>query len=256
MVETLHPDVLDRYKRHILMRNIGGIGQKKLFNANILLIGLGGIGSSVIQYLAGAGVGNIGIADQDTIALSNLHRQTIYKNKDIGKKKVEVAASFVRELNENIKIDTYDFFIDDHKSAEVISGYDLILDGTDNVKSRIEINKACVKYEKPLIFGGVAGWEGTVSFLLKDGGPCYECIFPNLENSINEFDCNAEGVLGVTTAIVGSYMAAETIKFICNTGKILSNKLLIIDCLNGSFEIFSVKKDYTCLVCNNKNKIS
>ncbi len=256
MVDTLNPDILDRYKRHFLMRNIGGAGQKKLFNANILLIGLGGIGSSVIQCLAGAGIGKIGIADQDTVALSNLHRQTIYKYKDIGKKKVEVASSFARELNENIKIEKYDFFIDNHESAEVISGYDLILDGTDNVKSRIEINKACVKYEKPLIFGGVAGWEGTVSFLLKDGGPCYECIFPNLENSLSEFDCNAEGVLGMTTAMVGSYMAAETIKFICNTGEILSRKLLIIDCLNGSFEIFSAKKDPTCLVCNNQNKCS
>ena len=128
----------------------------------------------------------------------------------------------------------------------------LILDGTDNVKSRKEINKACVNYEKPLIFGGVSGWEGTISFLLKDGAPCYECIFPGIEEDTNELNCNSEGVLGSTTALVGSYMAAETIKYVCNTGNILTNKLLVFDCLNGVFEVFSVEKNVKCLVCNNK----
>ena len=246
------PEFLDRYRRHILMKNIGGVGQKKLCNAKILLIGMGGIGSSTIQYLAGAGVGNIGIVDQDTVALSNLQRQTIYKYNDIGKKKVEVVSGFVRELNNNVKIEKYDFFINNPKSAEVISKYDLILDGTDNVKSRIEINKACIRYEKPLIFGGVSGWEGTISFLLKDGAPCYECIFPNIEDNSNEPNCNSEGVLGAITALVGSYMAAETIKYICSTGNILTNKLLIIDILNGCFEVFSVEKNVKCLACDNK----
>lgn len=252
MPNASNPEFLDRYRRHILMKNIGGIGQRKLGNASVLLIGLGGIGASTIQYLAGAGVGNIGIVDQDTVALSNLQRQTIYNYNDVGEKKIEVASRFVQELNNNVKIDKYDFFIDNSKSAEVISKYDLILDGTDNVKSRVEINRACVKYEKPLIFGGVQGWEGTVSFLLEDGGPCYECIFPGVENNADEYDCNAEGVLGVTTAMVGSYMAAETIKYICNTGKILAKKLLIIDCLNGSFEVFSVEKNIECMACNRK----
>ena len=252
MPNASSPDFLDRYRRHILMKNIGGVGQKKLCNANILLIGMGGIGSSIIQYLAGAGVGNIGIVDQDTVALSNLQRQTIYKYNDIGKKKVEVVSRFVRELNNNVKIEKYDFFIDNPKSAEVISKYDLILDGTDNVKSRIEINKACIRYEKPLIFGGVSGWEGTISFLVKDGAPCYECIFPNIEDNSNELNCNSEGVLGAITALVGSYMAAETIKYICSTGNILTNKLLIIDILNGCFEVFSVEKNVKCLACNNK----
>ena len=177
-------EYLERYRRHILVRNIGGVGQKKLSNASILLIGLGGIGSSAIQSLSAAGIGNIGIADKDTVALSNLQRQTIYSFKDIGKRKVEVVSRFVQELNHNVKIDKYDFFIDDPKSSEVISKYDLILDGTDNIRARIQINKACIKYKKPLIFGGVSAWEGTVSFLLKDGGPCYECIFPGLERSV------------------------------------------------------------------------
>ncbi len=252
MPHTSSPEFLDRYRRHILMKNIGGVGQKKLCNANILLIGMGGIGSSAIQYLAGAGVGNIGIVDQDTVALSNLQRQTIYNYNDIGKKKVEVASRFVGELNNNVKIEKHDFFINNPKSAEVISKYDLILDGTDNVKSRIEINKACIKYGKPLIFGGVSGWEGTISFLLKDGAPCYECIFPGIEEDTNELNCNSEGVLGSTTALVGSYMAAETIKYVCNTGNILTNKLLVFDCLNGVFEVFSVEKNVKCLVCNNK----
>ncbi len=251
MPNASSPEFLDRYRRHILMKNIGGVGQKKLCDANILLVGLGGIGSSTIQYLAGAGVGNIGIVDHDTVALSNLQRQTIYNYNDIGKKKVEVVSRFVRDLNNNVKIEKYDFFIDNPESAEVISKYDLILDGTDNVASRIEINKACIKYEKPLIFGGVSGWEGTISFLLKDGAPCYECIFPNIEESTNELNCNSEGVLGATTALVGSYMAAETIKYVCNTGNILTNKLLIIDCLNGCFEVFSAEKNVKCLACNN-----
>ena len=256
MTNVSSPEYLERYRRHILIKNIGGVGQTKLSNASILLIGLGGIGSSTIQSLAGAGVGNIGIVDQDTAALSNLQRQTIYSFKDIGKKKVEVVSTFVHELNNNVKIDKYDFFINDKKSAEVISKYDLILDGTDNIRARIQINKACVKYKKPLIFGGVSAWEGTVSFLLKDGGPCYECIFPGLEHNSEEFDCNTEGVLGVTTALVGTYMAAETIKYICNTGEILANKVLIIDCLYGSFEVFSAEKNNRCLTCNNKHQCS
>tara|TARA_B100001250_G_C19785198_1_gene783813 strand:- start:559 stop:1314 length:756 start_codon:yes stop_codon:yes gene_type:complete len=249
MVKKKKAEYLERYRRHILMKDIGGVGQKKLNKAKVLVIGLGGIGSASIQYLAGAGIGNIGIADSDTVALSNLQRQTIYSFKDIGKKKVEIASKFVSNLNQDVTIEKYDFFVNNPKSAEVISKYDLILDGTDNVKSRVEINKACIYHKKPLIFGGVSGWEGAVSFLLKDEGPCYECVFPGPDKSLNELDCVTEGVLGVTTSIIGSYMAAEAIKYICNTGRVLSNKLLIIDCLYGSFEVFSVKKNVNCRTC-------
>jgi molybdopterin/thiamine biosynthesis adenylyltransferase len=254
MTKEINSDFLDRYKRHILIKNIGGTGQKKLINAKILLIGLGGIGSSAIQHLAASGFGSIGIADKDTVALSNLQRQTIYGFKDIGEKKVDIAEQFVKKLNQNVKIEKYDLFIDNPQSAKIISEYDLILDGTDNVPSRIIINRACIEYKKPLIFGGVSGWEGAVSFFPKDSGACYECVFPSVGTNSDDLDCSNAGVLGVTTAMVGNYMAAEAIKFICDAGKTLSNKLLIIDCLNGNFETFSVKKNMDCPACKFQKK--
>ena len=249
MHDQLDDYFFERYKRHILIKNIGGQGQKKLGQAKVLLVGLGGIGSTVIQHLAAAGIGKIGLVDQDTVALSNLQRQTIYTFEDIGRKKVSVASNFVKNLNKSVHISEYDFFLNANNSTRVVGEYDIVLDGTDNVESRELINKHCVKLGKPLIFGGVSGWEGLVSLLVYKNSACFACIFTNSEKRPTFFDCSTEGVLGVTTSLVGTLMVAETIKLICNTGQLLTNKLLICDALSGVTEILNVQKNEKCNVC-------
>ena len=249
MHDQLNNYFFERYKRHILIKNIGGQGQKKLGQAKVLLVGLGGIGSTVLQHLAAAGIGKIGLVDQDTVALSNLQRQTIYTFEDIGRKKVSVASNFVKNLNKNVHISEYDFFLNANNSTRVIGEYDIVLDGTDNVESRELINQHCVKLGKPLIFGGVSGWEGLVSLLVYKNSACFACIFTNSEKRPTFFDCSTEGVLGVTTSLVGTLMVAETIKLICNTGQLLTNKLLICDALSGVTEILNVQKNEKCSVC-------
>ena len=249
MIDQLDNYFFERYKRHILIKNIGGQGQKKLGQAKVLLVGLGGIGSTVLQHLAAAGIGKIGLVDQDTVALSNLQRQTIYTFEDIGRKKVSVASKFVKNLNKNVHISEYDFFLHANNSTRVIGEYDIVLDGTDNVESRELINQHCVKLGKPLIFGGVSGWEGLVSLLVYKNSACFACIFTNSEKRPTFFDCSTEGVLGVTTSLVGTLMVAETIKLICNTGQLLTNKLLICDALSGVTEILNVQKNEKCSVC-------
>ena len=242
-------EYLERYKRHIFIKNIGGQGQKKIMQAKVLLVGLGGIGATVVQHLAGAGVGKIGLVDEDTIALSNLQRQTIYKYEDIGLKKVSAASNFVKNLNKNVEVIEYDFFLSENNSADVIQEYDLVLDGTDNIEARQIINQNCVKQRKPLIFGGVSGWEGLVSLFIHENSACFSCLFSNSENRVDLFNCNSEGVLGVTTSLVGTLMVSEAIKLICGTGQLLTNKLLVCDALTGGTEILNLKKSDKCNVC-------
>ena len=245
----LDEEYLERYRRHLLVKNIGGQGQKKLGQAKILLIGLGGIGSTVLQHLAGVGVGKIGLVDQDTVSLSNLQRQTIYKYDDIGKKKVEIASNFVMNLNKHVDIEKYDFFLTSTNSAKIISEYDIILDGTDNIQTRELINQQCLMYCKPLIFGGVSGWEGIVSLFIHNNSACFQCAFASEQQNVSMLDCSSEGVLGVATSLVGTLMVAETIKLICGAGQLLTNKLLICDALTGTTETLFVGKSKNCSAC-------
>ncbi len=253
MDDQIDSEYFERYKRHILIRNIGGQGQRKLVQARVLVVGLGGIGSTVIQHLAAAGIGKIGLVDQDNVELSNLQRQTIYTYEDIGRNKVTVASNFVKKLNKNVSISEYDLFLDSNNSTNIISKYDLVLDGTDNVETRKVINRCCVKQNKPLIFGGVTGWEGLVSLFIYNDSACFECIFSSSEKRPLFLDCSSEGVLGVTTSLVGTMMVAETIKFICGTGQLLTNKLLICDALNGDTEVLNIQKNKTCSTCQKVN---
>ncbi len=253
MNSQLDNEYFERYKRHILVKNIGGNGQKKLGQANILLVGLGGIGSAVLQYLAAAGIGKIGLVDKDTVALSNLQRQTIYTYEDIGKKKVSVASKFIKKLNKNVEITEYSIFLSEDNTDKIIGQHDIVLDGTDNLQTRELINKHCVQQGKPLIFGGVSGWEGIVSLFVYKKSACFGCIFSSSEKRPYTFDCSSEGVLGVTTSLVGTLMVAETIKLICNTGQLLTNKLLICDALNGATQIFNTQRSKKCSTCQHIN---
>ena len=251
MDKLINNEYFERYKRHILTKNIGGPGQKKLGQSKVLLVGLGGLGSTIIQYLAAAGIGSIGLVDKDTVALSNLQRQTIYKYEDIGRKKVRVASNFINKLNKNVEITEYDFFLREKNSTTVVGDYDVVLDGTDNFETRKLINQCCVQQNKPLIFGGVSGWEGIVSLFVYKNSACFGCVFSGSEKRSSFFDCNSEGVLGVTTSLVGTFMVAETIKLICDTGQLLTNKILICDALNGSTEILNTQRNEKCSVCQN-----
>ena len=255
MNDQLDNEYFERYKRHILIKNIGGQGQKKLGNAKVLLVGLGGIGSTVLQHLAASGIGKIGLVDQDTIALSNLQRQTIYTYQDIGRKKVSVASNFVKKLNKNVDVTEYDFFLktNDSDATKIIGEYDVVLDGTDNIEARELINQHCLTQHKPLIFGGVSGWEGLVSLLIYQKSACFKCIFTSSEERPAFFDCSSEGVLGVTTSLVGTLMVAETIKLICGTGQLLTNRLLICNALNGETEVLNTKKNKVCNACQYTN---
>ena len=255
MHDQLDNEYFERYKRHILIKNIGGQGQKKLGNAKVLLVGLGGIGSTVLQHLAASGIGKIGLVDQDTIALSNLQRQTIYTYQDIGRKKVSVASNFVKKLNKNVDVTEYDFFLktNDSDATKIIGEYDVVLDGTDNIEARELINQHCLTQHKPLIFGGVSGWEGLVSLLIYQKSACFKCIFTSSEERPAFFDCSSEGVLGVTTSLVGTLMVAETIKLICGTGQLLTNRLLICNALNGETEVLNTKKNKVCNACQYTN---
>ena len=253
MHNKLDNEYLERYKRHILIKNIGGEGQKKLGKAKVLLVGLGGIGSTVLQHLAAAGIGKIGLVDRDTVALSNLQRQTIYTYADIGRKKVSVASRFIKNLNKNVDVTEYDFFLKANNSTKIIKDYDMVLDGTDNIESREIINKHCLVQQKPLIFGGVSGWEGLVSLFIYKNSACFKCIFTRSGESPTFLDCSSEGVLGVTTSLVGTLMVAETIKLICGTGQLLTNKLLICDALNGVMEVVNIEKNKKCRTCQNAN---
>jgi len=255
MNDQLDNEYFERYKRHILIKNIGGQGQKKLGNAKVLLVGLGGIGSTVLQHLAASGIGKIGLVDQDTIALSNLQRQTIYTYQDIGRKKVSVASNFVKKLNKNVDVTEYDFFLktNDSDATKIIGEYDVVLDGTDNIEARELINQHCLTQHKPLIFGGVSGWEGLVSLLIYQKSACFKCIFTSSEERPAFFDCSSEGVLGVTTSLVGTLMVAETIKLICGIGQLLTNRLLICNALNGETEVLNTKKNKVCNACQYTN---
>tara|TARA_B100001057_G_scaffold497075_1_gene600236 strand:- start:961 stop:1722 length:762 start_codon:yes stop_codon:yes gene_type:complete len=249
MHEPLDTEYLERYKRHILVKNIGGEGQKKLGKAKVLLVGLGGIGTTVLQHLAAAGIGKIGLVDNDTVALSNLQRQTIYTYADLGRNKVSVASHFIKNLNKNVDVTQYNFFLKTNNSAKIISEYDVVLDGTDNIETRELINQHSVMQKKPLIFGGVSGWEGLVSLFNYKNSACFKCIFTSSKDSPAFLDCSSEGVLGVTTSLVGTLMVAETIKLICGTGQLLTNRLLICDALNGGTEVINVRKNEKCSVC-------
>jgi len=255
MNDQFDNEYYERYKRHILIKNIGGQGQKKLGKAKVLLVGLGGIGSTVLQHLAAVGIGKIGLVDHDTVALSNLQRQTIYTHADIGRKKVSVASNFIKNLNKSVDVIEYDFFLKEDDSTNIIESYDVVLDGTDNIEARELINQHCIKQQKPLVFGGVSGWEGLVSLFIYKNSACFKCIFTSTEESPAFLDCSSEGVMGVTTSLVGTLMVAETIKLLCGTGQLLANKLLICDALTGATEVLNIKKNKTCIACQCESKL-
>lgn len=224
---------MSRYHRQIILPEIGLEGQAKLSKAKVLVIGAGGLGCPVLSYLTGAGVGTIGIIDNDTISETNLHRQVLYQTAQIGNYKAETATLNLKKLNSEIVFETYTDWLTVENALEIIAKYDIVVDASDNFATRYLVNDACVILDKPFVFAAIQGFEAQVSVFNYKSGPTYRCLFP--EPPTEAPDCNTLGVLGVLPSIAGSFQANEVLKIILEIGDVFSGKLLIYNTLQNSF---------------------
>lgn len=251
--DALRPTELRRYSRQIMLREIGGPGQVKLSQARVLVVGAGGLGAPVLLYLAAGGVGTIGIIDDDHVELSNLQRQIIHGDAWIGKPKVESARAAIAALNPHIRVITHCERFDDSR-ANLVAGYDLVIDGCDSFDTRAAVNRVCVAAGVPLISGAISQWEGQVSlFDPTDGGPCYACIFPNPPAPGLAPSCAEAGVLGPLPGVIGALMASESIKHLTGAGETLRGRMLIHDALYSETREMHLTSNPDCLVCGPKN---
>ncbi|MEY8800061.1 ThiF family adenylyltransferase [Leisingera sp. XS_AS12] len=241
---------LDRYARHIVLREVGGAGQKKLKQSRVLVIGAGGLGAPVLQYLAAAGVGTIGVIDDDVVDNANLQRQVIHRDEDIGKPKVFSAAAAMRAQNPYVEVRPYNRRLTDDIAADLFADYDLILDGTDNFDTRYLANRHAVALGKPLISGALSQWEGQISlFHSAKGGPCYQCIFPEAPAAGLAPSCAEAGVIGPLPGVIGAMMAQEAVKQITGAGQVLRGEMLIYDGLYGETRKIRLSPRADCPVC-------
>jgi molybdopterin/thiamine biosynthesis adenylyltransferase len=247
---AFRPAELDRYARHIMLREIGGPGQRRLKDARVLVIGAGGLGSPALLYLAAAGVGTIGVIDDDRVEGSNLQRQIIHADQRIGMEKVHSAAIAMRALNPFVEVRPYLRRLTEDIAADLIADYDLVLDGSDNFDTRYLVNRACVTARKPLISGAITQWEGQVSlFDPAHGSPCYECIFPNRPAPGMVPTCAEAGVAAPLPGVIGSMMAMEAVKYITGAGQTLAGRMMIHDALFGETRVIAVKRRSDCAAC-------
>lgn len=233
---------LKRYNRQIILPEIGLSGQQKLKAAKVLMIGAGGLGCPVLQYLVAAGVGEIGIVDDDLVDESNLHRQILYSSADVGKSKAAVAAEKLKVMNPNVELKAYQERLTIENAEKLIGTYDLIIDGSDNFPTRYLVNDTCVELNKILVFGSIFKFEGQISVFNYQGGPQYRDIFPEAPANNDVPNCAEIGVLGILPGIVGLYMANEAIKVVCEIGETLSGKLMTVNALDNSVTVFKFKK--------------
>lgn len=241
---------LDRYARHIMLREVGGQGQKALHNASVLVVGAGGLGSPALQYLAAAGVGTIGVIDDDVVDNSNLQRQIIHIDSRIGDPKVQSAADAMTAQNPYVTVRPYNRRLTADIAAGIIADYDLVLDGTDNFATRYLVNETCVALGKPLISAALTQWEGQISLYdPAHDGPCYACVFPTAPDADLVPSCAEAGVIGPLAGAVGSMMAVEAVKALTGAGDTLRGRLMIYDALYAQTRVISVKRDVACAVC-------
>jgi len=247
---TFSPAELDRYARHIVLREVGGPGQKRLKAARVLVVGAGGLGSPALLYLAAAGVGTIGVIDDDTVSSSNLQRQVIHTDARIGQPKVFSAEAAMKALNPFIAVRPYNRRLTAEDAPLLFADYDLILDGSDNFDTRYLVNAAAVAAGKPLVSAAITQWEGQIS--LYDparGAPCYACVFPDRPADGLAPACAVAGVMGALPGVVGAMMAVEAIKEITGAGEGLRGRMMIYDALYGESRGFTLKRNPDCAVC-------
>ncbi len=248
---------LERYSRHIILKEVGVKGQKKLLNAKVLIIGAGGLGAPCAMYLAAAGVGTIGIADADEVDLSNLQRQIIHATEDVGKPKVQSAKETINKMNPDVTVNTYHEFVSSENIMEIIKDYDFIIDGTDNFPAKFLINDACVMAKKPFCHAGIIRFQGQLMTYVPGEGPCYRCVFKNPPPKDAVPTCKQAGVIGAMGGIIGSLQAMEAIKYITGTGELLTGYLLTFNALKMEFRKIKLPKpNGKCAVCGDEPTIT
>ena len=241
-------DELERYARHIVLGEIGPAGQRRLAEASVLVLGVGGLGSPVTMYLAGAGVGRLGLVDCDRVDLSNLQRQIIHPDAARGRGKAEVGAERARELNPNVDVVAHDVELSRDNAMEILAGYDVVIDGTDNFQTRYLANDAAFLLGKPLVHGSIFRFEGQVSDFVPGQG-CYRCLYPEPPPPGLVPACSAAGVLSVLPGVIGTIQAVEAIKLILDVGRPLVGRLLLHDALAMSFREVRLRRNHACALC-------
>jgi molybdopterin/thiamine biosynthesis adenylyltransferase len=241
---------IDRYARHLVLREIGGPGQQALKAARVLIVGAGGLGAPASLYLAAAGVGRLALADPDHVSLSNLQRQVLYATSDVGRPKVEMAKARLAALNPEIEVEPAPLRVTPANARELVARYDLVLDGTDDFATRFAVSDACVTEGKPLVTGAIGRWTGQVGVF--EGRPCYRCFVP--EAPPNAETCSAVGVIGALAGVIGSMMALEAIKRIAGAGSPLAGRLLIYDALAGETRTVRIGADPDCPACGSRHE--
>ena len=240
---------INRYSRHIILPEVGGKGQKKLLDSKVFLVGAGGLGSPAAFYLAAAGIGKIGISDNDVVDFSNLQRQILHSTKDVGRLKIQSAKETLEDLNPDIEVIPYKERLNSENIIDIIKDYDVILDGSDNFPTRYLVNDACVMLGKPLSHGSIFRFDGQATTILPGKGPCYRCLYetpppPDLVPS-----CQEAGVLGIIAGIIGVVQATEVIKLQLGKGNLLNGKLLIYDSLDMDFKKLKIQRNPACPIC-------
>ena len=248
MKNNLNKRVIERYSRQIILKNVGVVGQKNIFNSKVLIIGAGGLGCPIIDYLSRSGVGTIGVADYDKVTLSNIHRQSLYNSQDIGKHKVEVLKKKIKLINPYTKIKTYKKKISRNNIDSIIKNFDIIVDGSDNFKTKFLINKYSIKYKKILILGAISKFDGHVfTFNFKHRKTaCLKCFYQS-EPSDDVLNCETEGIIGPVAGIIANIQANEVLKKILNIGVDLQNSILIVNLLSLKFKKVSFTKKRKCI---------
>jgi len=249
MKSQLNKKIVERFSRQIVIKDIGILGQKKILLSKVLIIGAGGLGSSVIEFLSRAGVGKLGIVDNDKINLSNLHRQSLYNTSDIGKFKVKIAKDKIKKINQNTEVKTYKIRLNNKNFKNIIKDYDYIVDGSDNFKTKFLLNNFCLKFKKILVTGAISKFDGHIfTFDFKNKkNPCLKCFFQETEISDDLLNCDSEGILGTVAGIVGTIQANEILKKILNIGTGLDKYIFILDFLHLNFRKVKLKKRKNCI---------
>ena len=248
MKNQLNKNLIERFSRQIVLKDIGIVGQKKILSSKVLIVGAGGLGSSVAEFLTRAGVGSIGIIDDDKVSLSNLHRQSLYTTMDIGKLKVRKSKDIIKKINPNTKVKIYKSRLNSVNFKKIIGDYDYIVDGSDNFSTKFLLNDFCLKFKKILVTGAVSKFDGHIfTFNFKNRKvPCLRCFFQETEISDDLLNCESEGILGTVAGIVGTIQANEILKKILNIGQGLDGYIFILDLLNLNFRKVKIRKRKNC----------
>ena len=251
MKKQLKKNLIERFSRQIVLKDIGILGQKKILSAKVLVVGIGGLGCPAVEFLTRAGIGSLGIVDYDKVSLSNLHRQSLYEKTDIGKSKVLVVKKKLNLINPNTKVQNYNLKLNNINFKKIINKYDYIVDGSDNFKTKFLLNDFCLKYKKFLVSGAISKFDGHIfNFDFKNKKlPCLRCFFQKAEPSDDQFNCETEGILGTVAGIVGTIQANEILKKILSIGKSLNGYILILNLLDLNFRKVKINKNKTC-ICN------